>query len=319
MATMNASIIIPTFDRLWSLPEAIRSCPRRDEIEIIVVDDGSTDGTGEWLRQQSGIRVISQDNWGKGAAVNAAMAVASGRYIKFLDSDDLLIGDAVLRQLQFAIEQDADICVAGYTAWYGATGTQVEHPWHDCGDFLAQQLGECDSSHYSAYFFRRTFLHDIRHRPEFSVHDDRMFVLECALKFPRVVAWSEPTLLHRHHDRPRIQFQAGSNQVVANWQDLRMFKKVATLLEKRGELTERRRSAIANNVWPLALRIAAHSRREGREAIRWLYELYPDFVIPDGGLNRLYSRLGFALAQPMVNGARGVRNGWRELGALVRK
>lgn len=308
---MDLSIIIPTYNRAWSLPEAIASCPRRAGIEIIVVDDGSTDGTWEWLEQQPGITAIRQTNWGKPAAVNAGFAAARGTYVKFLDSDDLLIGDAALGQIDCAIASKADICVAGYRAWYGADGHEVLHQWEDCGDFLAQQLGECDSSHYSAYLFRRDFIADVLHRPEFAFRDDRMFILECAVKAPAVVAWPNPTLIHRHHDRGRIQFQPGSTAIVTSWQELKMFRKIASLLEARGLLTDRRKAAITNNLWPLALRIAAYDRREARGVISWLRTLNPSFAIPRCGVHRLYRVLGFSIAQSLVNGARIMRNAGR--------
>lgn len=316
---MDASIIIPTFNRLWSLPEAVASCPRADNVEVIVVDDGSTDGTWEWLSRQEGVRAIRQENWGKASAVSAGVAAARGKYLRFLDSDDMLVADEVEAQLRFTLDRNPDICVAGYWACYEATGERVLHDWVDCGDFLAQQLGECDSSHYSAYFFRRDFLTDVAHRPEFSVHDDRMFVLECALKLPDVAAWPWPTLLHRHHDRPRTQFQPGATQVVANWQDLRMFRKMETLLAARGLATPRRHAAMANNVWPLALRIAAYDRREARDVLRWMRTLHPGFEVPSAGLGRLYRTLGFPVAQTAVNGARTMRNAWRAVRRGVRR
>jgi glycosyltransferase involved in cell wall biosynthesis len=297
---------------LWCLPEALASCPRSERIEIIVVDDGSTDGTGAWLELQAGITVISQDNWGKPAAANAGFAAATGTYIKFLDSDDMLIGDSVIAQLNFALAHRPDICVAGYEACYSSR-PRIPHPWHDCGDFLAQQLGECDSSHYAAYLFRREFLSDVRHRPEFAFRDDRMFVLECALKMPRVLAWDQPTLLHIHHDRPRIQFQPGSTAVVTNWQERQMFLKVYALLDKRGLLSDRRKAAMSNNIWALALRISAYNVREGRALIAWLRSFNPQFEIPKSGLNRLYRTLGFQLAQLIVNTARKVRNSYRNV------
>jgi glycosyltransferase involved in cell wall biosynthesis len=311
---VDLSIIIPTFNRLWSLPEAIASCPRSDRIEIIVVDDGSTDATWKWLSTQPGITAIRQENWGKPAAVNAGIAAASGTYVKFLDSDDLLIGDAVSAQLAFALNHGPDICVAGYQACYLDSGTQVLHSWEDCGDFLAQQLGECDSSHYSAYLFRREFLQDVFHRPEFAFRDDRMFILECALKMPTVLAWEQPTLMHRHHGKQRIQFQPGSTAVVTNWQELQMYRKILRLLDHHKLATPRRKAAMSNNIWALALRIGAHNIREGSDVIAWLHTINPGFAIPSGGQNRLYRSIGYRPAQLMVNAARACRNGLRKLG-----
>lgn len=313
---VDLSIIIPTFNRIWSLPQAIASCPRGDGIEIIVVDDGSTDGTWEWLSAQSGITAIRQQNWGKPAAVNAGFAIASGTYVRFLDSDDLLIGDAVMDQLAFALDHEPDICVAGYTALYVASGIEILHAWADCGDFLSQQLGECDSSHYSAYLFRRAFIEDVRHRPEFAFRDDRMFILECAMKLPAVRAWDQPTLIHRHHERQRIQFQPGSTAIVTNWQELQMHRKVVGLLAHHGLATPRRTAAMSNNVWELARRIGAHDIREGQDVIAWFRTVNPAFETPGGGQNNLYRSLGYRPAQTVVNMARLARNAGRRIGLL---
>ena len=111
---MDVSIIIPTFNRLWCLPKAVASC--RDSgvsTEIIVVDDGSSDGTWEWLQAQKDVVAFRQENWGKGWAVNAAFAMARGEYVRFLDSDDWLLPGANSRQLAVARAGNADVVVAG--------------------------------------------------------------------------------------------------------------------------------------------------------------------------------------------------------------
>src|SRR5947208_3608306 len=87
----DISIIIPTRDRLWSLPKAVDFCRSSTlDVEIIVIDDASTDGTWEWLTQQADVVAMRGDGWGKPWAVNAALAVATGKYLRFLDSDDWL-------------------------------------------------------------------------------------------------------------------------------------------------------------------------------------------------------------------------------------
>ncbi len=86
------SVVIPTYNRLSLLRKAVDSVLTQSfsDFELIVVDDGSTDGTVNYLHDLSGqIKVIQQENYGAGAARNAGAAVASGRYLAFLDSDDL--------------------------------------------------------------------------------------------------------------------------------------------------------------------------------------------------------------------------------------
>lgn len=89
---MLFSVVIPTFNRRDILPRTLESVwqQRMTDYEIIVVDDGSTDGTIEYLRSlREPTRVLTQPNTGPGAARNLGIVAARGDYVAFLDSDDL--------------------------------------------------------------------------------------------------------------------------------------------------------------------------------------------------------------------------------------
>lgn len=86
------SVIIPAYNRLPLLKEALESVFSQTftDYEIIVVDDGSTDGTLEMLRcYGKKIQLLNQKNSGPGAARNLGASVAQGEYLAFLDSDDI--------------------------------------------------------------------------------------------------------------------------------------------------------------------------------------------------------------------------------------
>lgn len=92
VSTPLFSVIIPTHDRLELLKKAVQSVRQQSfpDFEIIVVDDGSKDGTSDWLvANESWLHGIRQSNKGPGAARNAGARVARGEYLAFLDSDDL--------------------------------------------------------------------------------------------------------------------------------------------------------------------------------------------------------------------------------------
>ena len=89
---MLFSVVIPTYNRLSLLPRTLESVWRQrfTDYEVILVDDGSTDGTQEYLRGMGNkVRTINQANLGPGAARNAGAREARGEYVAFLDSDDL--------------------------------------------------------------------------------------------------------------------------------------------------------------------------------------------------------------------------------------
>lgn len=298
----DLSVIIPTWNRLWALPRAVESCRQNGcRTEIIVVDDGSEDGTWEWLQRQRDVISIRQGNWGKDWAVNKGFSVASGEFVRFLDSDDWLLPGVNDQQVAIGRARAADVIVAGYRVYDDESGVEREFQWVMCDDFIAQQLGECDSSHYSAYLFRKTFLEDIPHRQEYDVRDDRMFVIEVALKNPRVAIFHSAAFVHRQHCQQRLQFANGIAAIVANWKQLLVYKKAFALLEDQGEVTRRRAKAAANVLWPLAHWIAYTDLDQASEVVEWIRRLDDRFIPPnDGVLGLLYTRIGFRRTERLL-------------------
>lgn len=98
----RVSVVIPTYNYARYIPEAIDSVLAQsfEELEVIVVDDGSTDKTAEILRAFSGqIRTICQEHRGLSAARNTGIRAARGLYVAFLDSDDLWLPEKVSLQV----------------------------------------------------------------------------------------------------------------------------------------------------------------------------------------------------------------------------
>lgn len=112
--TPLVSAIIPTFNRGWILKEAVQSVldQKYHPLEIIVVDDGSTDDTREILHSFGDrITVLVQENRGVSAARNLGIKHSHGELIAFLDSDDLWTPDKIACQVDFFCNNpDAVIC-----------------------------------------------------------------------------------------------------------------------------------------------------------------------------------------------------------------
>jgi glycosyltransferase involved in cell wall biosynthesis len=115
MAPSLVSCIVPCFNGERFLGEALDSilAQTHQPLEIIVVDDGSTDGSGALVRRYGdAVRYHRQPNGGPAAACNAGLARATGEYVAFLEQDDLWVPDKTRRQLR-ELEADArvDYCV----------------------------------------------------------------------------------------------------------------------------------------------------------------------------------------------------------------
>ena len=101
MRELLFSVIIPVYNTRRYLQECLQSAVGQtlEDAEFICIDDGSTDGCAEILaafaQKDARVRVIRQENAGLSAARNRGMEAAQGEYLCFLDSDDLLMCDAL--------------------------------------------------------------------------------------------------------------------------------------------------------------------------------------------------------------------------------
>lgn len=113
----KVTCIIPVFNQQQYLPEAIDSALQQTvPCEIIVIDDGSTDGSLGIAKsyEEKGVRVISQVNKGLPSARNTGIMNATGEFILPLDSDDMLLENCVERMLKVQEETNADMVAPSF-------------------------------------------------------------------------------------------------------------------------------------------------------------------------------------------------------------
>jgi len=114
------SVIVPVYNVAQYLDACLESIVSQSypHLEILVVDDGSTDGSGNqcdrWAERDRRIRVIHQPNGGLSAARNSGLDVMTGQYVIMVDSDDVLHPDAVAVLLAAIRRHHADIAVGDY-------------------------------------------------------------------------------------------------------------------------------------------------------------------------------------------------------------
>ena len=124
------SAIVAVYNGERFLGAALESIYAQDyqPIEVIVVDDGSEDGTARIARSLSGVRYLFQENQGPAAARNAGIAVAGGEFVAFLDHDDLMAPNKLRLQVGFLQDHPEVGCVLTRQAIFLEPGT-VRPPW----------------------------------------------------------------------------------------------------------------------------------------------------------------------------------------------
>ena len=160
------TFVVPAYNMTEYLERCIMSliaAKRNDDIEVLIVDDGSSDGTLEMAQKFEArypgiVRVIHQENKGHGGAVNTGIAAASGMYVKVVDADDW-VGPESLEQVMAVLREEADstepidMLVTNYV--YDKVGKRNKHvvnfrhamkagerlAWNDLGHFgLAEYI-----------------------------------------------------------------------------------------------------------------------------------------------------------------------------------
>lgn len=191
---MEISVIIPIYNKEEYVASCIESLLKQDfdSFEMVVVDDGSTDRSGElcdqMAEQDSRIRVFHTKNSGVTAARRYGVEQAQGKYILFVDSDDELLPGA-LRTLYDAIERtEADEVVGVYRTQNGRIGDSGRRGWQEpatmIDDLLAVRNPFCI---LWGIIFRKELLEGCLTTPrEVIEREDILMQIKCLMKHPKV-------------------------------------------------------------------------------------------------------------------------------------
>lgn len=185
------SIIVPVYNVERFLDRCIKSLTSQtyQNIEIILVDDGSTDNCpqicDDFAKKDKRIRAIHKANGGLSSARNVGIDAAKGEYISFVDSDDYIAADMIERAYRAIAGQNADLCIFGIK-WIYESGAAYDKVLASpiCDEILTknQALDKLCGSDYFYYvtsvnkLYKRTIFDNIRfpegkqHEDEFTVH-----------------------------------------------------------------------------------------------------------------------------------------------------
>lgn len=209
------SIIVPVFNSAAHVERCLTSlaCQTDGDIEVLVVDDASTDGSRDLVESFSAAHpdlrlsvVLHRQNEGLGVARRSGFAAASGEFIYFLDSDDELLPDAVAAMRRAIRSREAHDTVFVFDILIGSPQTGWARSPGGRDDLLVgpeQVVGALLRSRLSPFMWNKLYPRMSLHETHFSElrrGEDVPSIVEIAHAIPRVER--VPLALHRYHQDP---------------------------------------------------------------------------------------------------------------------
>jgi glycosyltransferase involved in cell wall biosynthesis len=310
------SVIVPAFNAERWIAETLTSIRAQtyEPVEIIVVDDGSSDSTPS-IAGASGATVLRTQGGGPGGARNAGLAHAKGEFIQFLDADDLLATGKIARQVAVLLASGADVAWEPFhdlvpaQAPPNAVFTVGKKVTPDLGaDLAAALLSARGFVQLGAMLIRRSRRTDaVWFEPGREVVEDVRYTVSLAMAGARFVSSEsgELGLLYRQHTgvrystRPIASFARGCAENAVWAQEY---------WEKHGGLTPPRRAALSE-AYAFAARQLASLDRESFERVAARGKaLGPEFSRHLPARLRWLSRIiGYTRAESIASGWRRVR------------
>ncbi len=297
------AIVIPCYNGEATLAATIESAlAQREAAQIVIVDDGSTDGSLEIARSfEPRVRVLSGPNQGVSAARNRGIAETTGDWLVFLDADDLLMPGTLAQRLDCARETGADVIICDWQEWHAGSkptcaGRRI-FPWVEFRKDPEIATATIAWATTAAILYRRSIVEEIGgFRPDLPVIQDARMLFDVASQrarfehSPHVGALYRvlPISLSRRSARAfYLDVLRNGEQIEASWRD-------------RTELTDAQRVALTQIYDGAARELFWHRDARFHDAVAGIARVGGKPSRLTAVSTRLSSVLGIALARRLL-------------------
>jgi len=212
------SVLIPCHNAAPWLREAIDSVCRQTlrDLEILVYDDGSTDGSGKIVDRLAATdpRIIAMGettNRGIVHALNTMLHISRGAYIARMDSDDVSLPQRLERQLRFLQAGNADLCGTWFKEFGGGIPRTVR--WHGCTEELRAAMLFQNTICHPTVMARREVFENFQYREPYDLAEDYDLFVRASSRF-RLANVPEMLLRYRRHPRQATRARRMKMEVV---------------------------------------------------------------------------------------------------------
>lgn len=281
----DVSVIIPTFNRRDYLERAVTSCFEGNEeldVEVVVVDDGSTDDTRAWMHslqeKKTDVQYIRQENQGAPVARNRGMAAARGEFIKFLDDDDRLAKAALEEEVWTLRKSGKCVCCGSLRIDNSVSGESIIE-MDPNPDLAAGIFRRSVSTYPHVFLYRRGAVENVSWDPSLRFHQDTDFAVRVATTGISAVSLSQVVGIWNDHDGDRITTRVKSRTDRSDIirQRISTTHRGIKRLRQHGALQDYHFDAAAAGIWQWGHIVAAHDLRCFRECVEAIQNLNPGF------------------------------------------
>jgi len=277
----DVTVVIPTYNRKAYLKEAVESCFAGNDdldVEVVVVDDGSTDGTRAYLEglEDNRVQPIFQRSKGAQAARNRGAQAATGRYVKFLDDDDWLIEGALSEEVDQLDEAGCEYSYGNFRVrspndeWLFRQDTST--------DVAAAIFRERMWSPPFGFLYTSKLLEEIQWDESIPYHQDYAFVVEVACSGFASIHINRPVGIIRNHEGDRMD-DMKSSVPIEDYYGLKVniIRKGVRLLEKNNLLRPHHIDEATQGIWNWAHIVAGYDIETFERFYEEIRDLKPDF------------------------------------------
>ena len=255
----TVSVVIPAYNAEGTLRRMLDSVLGQTwrQMQIILVDDGSTDGTLEAARAAAEndprLTVIARENLGVSSTRNAGLALCRGKYIRFVDADDTLPADSMEKMIRRAEQDGSELLIGGYDQYFGEkrsyhnlAGREDTVP---CDGIMDHLCGHANSYFYGVLwnklFLRETVEREgCRFQEDLTWGEDFAFVMDYMAAVSRVSFMNE-SLYHYRRTAGSMSVQQVIDCVKHPAENIRikgeLYRHLKDMYRKRGQYEKYRK------------------------------------------------------------------------------
>lgn len=305
------SIIIPVYNVEKYLDECINSAVNQtfDDIEIICVNDGSTDGSLEIIEKHASkdkrIRIISQEHKGVGSARNAGLDAAKGKYVYFMDSDDYVELNALKELHDLIEEKSCDLIIFKTYNFLENTKEYIYEDYYEMPELThmvgnrifnyqnyLKQLISVDVTVYTK-FFKRKIVSDIRFIEDL-IFEDNVFTMELLFNSEDIYLYDKHLYHRRRHENSLMR---NNNELFMDI--IEIWNEIEDLFKEKGYYEDYKETLFIRKISALHFRLNLIEEKYKEEFFNRIkldlkekQEEYEnlDFNMIDNGIINLYKR-----------------------------